>query len=1214
MPREFDFTAETRRIVAQRVNYICSNPSCLALTSSNNIDQTKSTLTGECAHIFTGAEFGPRNSDNSIEYLKSPENAIWLCCNCHTLIDRDDDRYTAEMLKEWKCSTEERIRRWIERNDSPFRRLQELSQSGTANDDDLDMLFNFLRKDLDLSLVMNENDSTLKLLEFFDCFHTRLTLTNQFYYYDVLAQIHNNMGNIIRAKELLTNALAIDVQIPKKVFNSGLLAYLNHDFEAVKQIADDLVDKPEYYYLLQVLSISDLTELISLDKKLIDESIDDINVQINMAMKAIDYNEVHLCRKYTKLALGHNPQMPSLLFACVKYLMFSLSEDRDIDWGYPDTQDMAEVQIVVQMCDQLLNTGTLGEQTRQWLLYYKAHGLFLQHNLEKALLTVNQVVRGDLDIDLQLLRVHVYNSLEQYNVSIQVLEKIIEEGIENPSIPYLYASSLLRMRDNQGFANYIISIYGDFKSIPHLQFMRLVAHYLSLFKGRVESEAYLNDMYDKSMHIDLLLENLYLNYVSQESSQIKEYFHGRLKDNLDQISCIDASRLALFMFNHGLFDIAIDLFERTFNVDMNPVMIKAYLSSLLSAGNKLRIIDIASQIRISKRTLDYVHYETDALESLDRITDATTLSKDYFDVTGNLQSACMYAHYLLLEGNTKEAGIILEPFRDTQIDDPRIFYNYSYLLASISKYLILLDVMYRYIRVNKGNEKAVQYFISVFLSFSRKSDFAEFIKEYEEEIKDDSGALVSTETGNKIFYFYNSSGADSSLFECNADSDWWKQLYGKHKGDQIVIRPMGIEKRYRISHIQHRVVIKFNELLDHVSEYGQQNFLTKVSIDLSKDPLKEIDSKFGDSLKLNHDRFEYVENLYRDNPVPLSFISDILGKSIVATYLRFFYSNDIRFWASSGNLDDFMASYQLLEKSKSLIIDYTGALFIGKHELWNAVSSCFSLVCSRKTVETFESYIEKELTTLLEVEGFMSYKDGKPVFMSNLKAGIQESINWYKQLVQDITKYATVIGDTESFNFYEVKKQYHLDDLQQDYLKTLDSDSLAIAIHYQLPLYSDDFGFRLIATEHGVNCTWSQVLIDILLNRGIINKDRYFEMIRELLSLRYQFIHINSGMIIEVIERNEYKHTPEVDLYLDGIIDCRFDSIQSIFTEVVVYQQNPRHIEDVMYMFLNKLWAKFKNTTVIELIRTHFNHNLTGPGLIEVNKVFNKWLEIINKL
>ncbi len=1214
MPRTYDFTIGTKRIIAQRVNYICSNPNCVALTSSYNNDQSKSTLTGECAHINTGSDSGPRPSDKSVKYLKSAANAIWLCSNCHTLVDGDESAYSVDELIRWKQNTEERIRRWIERNDSPFRRLQELSQSGTANDDDFDMLFNFLRKDLDLSLVMNENDSTLKLLEFFDCFHTRLTLSNQFYYYDVLAQIHNNMGNIIRAKEFLEKALDVNVQIPKKVFNSGFLAYLNHDFENVKQIAVDLIDKPEYYYLLLVLGVNDLNDLISLDTQVSTGGIDDINVQINMAVKAIDYKVVHLCRKYTKLALGHNPQMPSLLFVSIKNLMFSITEDRDIDWGYPDTQAVDEVQSVVQLCDQLLGSRVLDENKTQWLMYYKAYGLFLLHDHENALFIANQVGLGVLELDLQLLRVRIYNGLEQYNVSIQILEKIIEEGIQNSSIPYLYASNLLRMHDNQGFANYINTIFGDVHDVPNLQFARLVAQYLNLNSGREVSEAYLEDMCKKSVDIELLIENLYLNYLSLDSNFIHQYYINKLKGKIDHLSNIAVSRLALFMFNHDLFDIAIELFERVFHIELNEIMVKAYLSSLLSMGNKLRVIDIASQIRISKRTLDYVHYETDALESLGKISEATSLSKEFFEIKRDLPSACMYSHCLLLQGNTNEARTILDAYRDAQIDDSRVFHNYSHLLALISNYPILLDVMYRYIRVNKGNEKAVQYFISVFLSFSRKSDFLEFIKEYDKEVKDDSGAVVSTETGNKIFYLYNSSGADSSLLECNAGSDWWKHLHGKHKGDQIVLRPMGIEKRYRISDIQHRVVIKFNELLEHVSEYSQQNFLTKVSIDLSKDPLKEIDSKFGDSLKQNHDRIEYVENLYRDNPVPISFISDILGKSIVATYLRFFYSKDIRFWASSGNLDDFIASYQLLEKSKSLIIDYTGALFIGKHELWNAVSSCFSLVCSRKTVETFESYLEKELSTLLEVEGFMSYKDGKPVFMPNLKAGIQESINWYKQLVQDITKYATVIGDTESFNFYEVKKQYHLDDLQQDYLKTLDSDSLAIAIHNMLPLYSDDFGFRLIGTEYGVNSTWSQVLIDILLSRGIIDNDRYFEIIKELLSTRYHFMHINSGMIIEVIERNEHIHTPEVDLYLDCIIECRFDSIQSIFTEVVAAQQTPRHIEDVMYMFLNKFWAKFKSTSVIELIRIHFNHNLTGPGLIEVNKVFNKWLEIINKL
>jgi tetratricopeptide (TPR) repeat protein len=268
MPRPYDFNAETKRIVAQRVNYVCSNPDCLALTSSTNDELTKSTLTGQCAHINTGSDWGPRPSDKSTEYLKSAENAIWLCCNCHTLIDRDESRYPAEILIEWRQSTEARIRKWIVRNDSPFRRLQELTQAGSVADDDFDLLFNFFRKDLELSSIMNENDSTLKLLEFFDCFHTRLTLTNQFYYYDVLAQIYNNIGNIVRAKEYLEKALVLDVHIPKKVFNRGLLAYLNHEFEKVKQIAVDLIDQSEYYYPLLVLGVNDLNELISLDTQI----------------------------------------------------------------------------------------------------------------------------------------------------------------------------------------------------------------------------------------------------------------------------------------------------------------------------------------------------------------------------------------------------------------------------------------------------------------------------------------------------------------------------------------------------------------------------------------------------------------------------------------------------------------------------------------------------------------------------------------------------------------------------------------------------------------------------------------------------------------------------------------------------------------------------------------------------------------------------------
>jgi len=36
------------------------------------------------------------------ELRRSPENGIWLCCDCHSLVDKDPDRFPAEELRHWK--------------------------------------------------------------------------------------------------------------------------------------------------------------------------------------------------------------------------------------------------------------------------------------------------------------------------------------------------------------------------------------------------------------------------------------------------------------------------------------------------------------------------------------------------------------------------------------------------------------------------------------------------------------------------------------------------------------------------------------------------------------------------------------------------------------------------------------------------------------------------------------------------------------------------------------------------------------------------------------------------------------------------------------------------------------------------------------------------------------------------------------------------------
>lgn len=102
-----NFSKNTIDILAKRVSYICSNPTCKKITvGSNNIDN-KSTVIGVAAHITAAASGGPRfNESLTAEQRSNINNGIWLCSNCASLIDKDANKYSVEILNEWKILAE----------------------------------------------------------------------------------------------------------------------------------------------------------------------------------------------------------------------------------------------------------------------------------------------------------------------------------------------------------------------------------------------------------------------------------------------------------------------------------------------------------------------------------------------------------------------------------------------------------------------------------------------------------------------------------------------------------------------------------------------------------------------------------------------------------------------------------------------------------------------------------------------------------------------------------------------------------------------------------------------------------------------------------------------------------------------------------------------------------------------------------------------------
>lgn len=105
-----NFNQKTKLILSQRAAQRCSNPNCMIITSGPHTNEDKSVSIGEAAHIKGARPNSARYQSDMIPDERSNiVNGIWLCSKCHTLIDKDEKKFSVEMLYSWKSDHEAEI-------------------------------------------------------------------------------------------------------------------------------------------------------------------------------------------------------------------------------------------------------------------------------------------------------------------------------------------------------------------------------------------------------------------------------------------------------------------------------------------------------------------------------------------------------------------------------------------------------------------------------------------------------------------------------------------------------------------------------------------------------------------------------------------------------------------------------------------------------------------------------------------------------------------------------------------------------------------------------------------------------------------------------------------------------------------------------------------------------------------------------------------------
>lgn len=102
-----EFRAKTKRQIAARAGWLCSNPSCRHPTVGATSDGEAEISVGVAAHICAAAPGGPRyDPSQTTEQRRAADNGIWLCERCGTAVDSKDPYFTVDLLRAWKADAQ----------------------------------------------------------------------------------------------------------------------------------------------------------------------------------------------------------------------------------------------------------------------------------------------------------------------------------------------------------------------------------------------------------------------------------------------------------------------------------------------------------------------------------------------------------------------------------------------------------------------------------------------------------------------------------------------------------------------------------------------------------------------------------------------------------------------------------------------------------------------------------------------------------------------------------------------------------------------------------------------------------------------------------------------------------------------------------------------------------------------------------------------------
>lgn len=610
---------------------------------------------------------------------------------------------------------------------------------------------------------------------------------------------------------------------------------------------------------------------------------------------------------------------------------------------------------------------------------------------------------------------------------------------------------------------------------------------------------------------------------------------GNLRDRL-------IMDLAEELYDKGEFGEAAVLYGEVVDATSEPDLGKRYVTALYNAGSLKRALELARSMRETTGQVIPVVTEIEALvlARIGEMDRARELFLALAESEPGHPAHKIQALLLALEaGNKAEARRLLKKIDVATIQDkPRELMQLAHARMAVGEGGVL-PLAYRARRLGYDDPEIHLAYVGAFLNREAEDE-----KLLDIETAGLDSAVHLKRGEEKRHYLIVDDDLPPRPDEVRPEDGLAQRLIGLRKGDEAKIKEGIEELSYEVTDVQSKYVFAFQEtLLEFGTRFPEHSGLHRLEIaDDDLTPLIRM-------LEAQRKKVETSLEFYRSRLIPISTLSKMLGKHISEVWIGLLNDSAQAVKVSTGNFADFDQELHNARMADVLVLDSVGFLTVQSLGFLDALQTTKKRVAIAQAVADELRHRANDVLQGPDASGQIS-GGGPGIVVDDFSAQqLQDQRAFYEDLVAVLDGKIEILPTPALLDV-----ENNLLSKMEDTIGKAALSSVLLAKEIDGVLYTDDFALRALSrTEYSVKGTWTQPILALLGEAGLIEPKQYRDAVSKLAVGRCLYLRVTPEDVVDSFRDFNFVSTAELARFIESIFGSDYgdDYVTALAADVI---------------------------------------------------------------